>query len=80
MERLELLEPNQPGKRFERSEAVERLERLEPAAAWVSNMPDVPREEMAVGARHRLSLRAIVSMQKMSAKPLSHAIYAIFYC
>jgi len=50
--------------RFERSAAIERLERLELSTAWMSDMPDVTREKMAVGARHRLSLRLYVFAQK----------------
>jgi len=47
--------------------------------AAMSDVPEMAGKKMAVGARHRLSLRARVSMKKMSAKPPSHAISAILY-
>jgi hypothetical protein len=45
--------------------------------AAVHDVPDVTGEKMAVGARHRLVLRAPVSSKKTSAKLLSRAFYAI---
>jgi hypothetical protein len=45
--------------------------------AAVRDVPDVTGKKMAIGARHRLCLRAPVSTQEAGSKPLSHATYAI---
>ena len=40
-------------------------------------VPDVARQEVAVGARHRVSLEATFCHQKAASKPIKHAFYAI---
>jgi len=45
--------------------------------AAVSDVPDVARQKVAVGARHRFSLEVIFQLQKVTAKLLNDAFYAI---
>jgi hypothetical protein len=57
--RSSLQEPK-PGKSAGRAQIQEKI----PSMAAVNNMPDVTREKMTVGTRHRLSLRASVLTPK----------------
>jgi hypothetical protein len=44
------------------------------------DVPDVTGQEMAIGARHRLSLEVAFRLQKATSKLLNDAFYAIIYC
>ena len=59
---------------------MERLERLELAATLVSDVPEITRQEVAVGARHRSSLEDAFRPQKVTSKLLTDAFYATFSC
>jgi hypothetical protein len=48
--------------------------------AAVSNMPDMPWQEVAVGARHRVSLEARFQRQKGASKLLNGAFYVTLLC
>jgi hypothetical protein len=48
--------------------------------AAMGDVPDVTGQEMAIGARHRLSLEVAFRLQKATSKLLNDAFYAIIYC
>jgi hypothetical protein len=48
--------------------------------AAVSDVPDVTREKMTVGARHRFSLEVAFRPEKVSSKRLNDAFYANLGC
>ena len=46
----------------------------------MSDVPDVTGQKIAIGARHRLPLEVAFRLQKVTAKLLNDAFYAILCC
>ena len=56
------------------------LQQKLPLMTAMSDVPDVTREKMTVCARHRFSLEVAFRLQKVAAKLLNDAFYAILCC